>query len=62
MRGQHNKLAPIYDCKRLFVQRYVTRAIKPDVAAALMATRSLPNRAAGDAWKTGWKPGSSPSR
>jgi NADPH-dependent glutamate synthase beta subunit-like oxidoreductase/NAD(P)H-flavin reductase len=35
LRGHHNKLAPIYDCKRLFVQRYVTRAIKPEVAAAL---------------------------
>ena len=28
-------LAPLYDCKRLFVQRYVTRAIKPDAALAL---------------------------
>ena len=35
LRGRHNRLAPLYDCKRLFVQRYVTRAIKPDVAAAL---------------------------
>ncbi|MBS0517940.1 MAG: FAD-dependent oxidoreductase [Proteobacteria bacterium] len=35
LRGQHVALAPLYDCKRLFVQRYVTRAIKPDAAAAL---------------------------
>src|SRR4029078_5366595 len=33
--GAHVKLAPLYDCKRLFVQRYVTRAIKPDAAAAI---------------------------
>jgi NADPH-dependent glutamate synthase beta subunit-like oxidoreductase/NAD(P)H-flavin reductase len=35
LRARHVTLAPLYDCKRLFVQRYVTRAIKPDVAAAL---------------------------
>ncbi len=35
LRGRHNRLAPLYDCKRLFVQRYVTRAIKPDAAQAL---------------------------
>jgi NADPH-dependent glutamate synthase beta subunit-like oxidoreductase/NAD(P)H-flavin reductase len=35
LRGRHNKLAPVFDCKRLFVQRYVTRAIKADAAAAL---------------------------
>ena len=35
LRAHHNRLAPIFDCKRLFVQRYVTRAIKPDVAATL---------------------------
>jgi len=35
LRGRHTRLAPLYDCKRLFVQRYVTRAIKPDAAAAL---------------------------
>ena len=35
LRAQHVKLAPLYDCKRLFVQRYVTRAIKPDAAAAI---------------------------
>lgn len=35
LRGRHNKLAPIFDCKRLFVQRYVTRTIKADAAAAL---------------------------
>ena len=35
LRGRHSRLAPLYDCKRLFVQRYVTRAIKPDTAAAL---------------------------
>ena len=35
LRGRHVALAPLYDCKRLFVQRYVTRAIKPDAAAAL---------------------------
>jgi len=35
LRGRHEKLAPLYDCKRLFVQRYVTRTIKADAAAAL---------------------------
>lgn len=35
LRARHVALAPLYDCKRLFVQRYVTRAIKPDVAATL---------------------------
>src|SRR5262249_12029268 len=35
LRAEHRALAPLYDCKRLFVQRYVTRAIKPDAAAAL---------------------------
>jgi NADPH-dependent glutamate synthase beta subunit-like oxidoreductase/NAD(P)H-flavin reductase len=37
LRAVHVKLAPLYDCKRLFVQRYVTRAIKPADAAALDA-------------------------
>jgi NADPH-dependent glutamate synthase beta subunit-like oxidoreductase/NAD(P)H-flavin reductase len=35
LRAVHVTLAPLYDCKRLFVQRYVTRAIKPDAAAAI---------------------------
>jgi hypothetical protein len=35
LRASHSALAPLYDCKRLFVQRYVARAIKPGVAAAL---------------------------
>src|ERR1700730_11280032 len=35
LRGRHSALAPLYDCKRLFVQRYVARAIKPDAAMAL---------------------------
>jgi NADPH-dependent glutamate synthase beta subunit-like oxidoreductase/NAD(P)H-flavin reductase len=35
LRGRHSKLAPVFDCKRLFVQRYVTRAIKADAATAL---------------------------
>src|SRR6266446_4151941 len=35
LRARHNALAPLYDCKRLFVQRYVTRAIKPAAAMAL---------------------------
>ncbi|HZX83951.1 MAG TPA: FAD-dependent oxidoreductase, partial [Reyranella sp.] len=35
LRARHNELAPVFDCKRLFVQRYVTRAIKADAAAAL---------------------------
>ncbi|MGZ5902571.1 MAG: hypothetical protein ACXWK3_22725, partial [Reyranella sp.] len=25
LRGRHSALAPLYDCKRLFVQRYVAR-------------------------------------
>ncbi|MBI3197165.1 MAG: FAD-dependent oxidoreductase, partial [Rhodospirillales bacterium] len=39
LRGRHTRLAPLYDCKRLFVQRYVTRAIKPDAAIALDGDR-----------------------
>ncbi len=35
LRGRHSRLAPLYDCKRLFVQRYAARAIKADAAAAL---------------------------
>jgi len=35
LRGRHSALAPLYDCKRLFVQRYVARSIKPDAAMAL---------------------------
>src|SRR6266404_1892770 len=35
LRARHDKLAALFDCKRLFVQRYVARAIKPDVAAQL---------------------------
>ncbi|HTE82158.1 MAG TPA: FAD-dependent oxidoreductase, partial [Reyranella sp.] len=35
LRATHVALAPLYDCKRLFVQRYVTRAIKPDAALAI---------------------------
>src|SRR3977135_1787096 len=31
----HSALAPLYDCKRLFVQRYVARSIKLDAAMAL---------------------------
>lgn len=35
LRGVHVALAPLYDCKRLFVQRYVTRTIKPDAAMTM---------------------------
>src|SRR5258708_32762738 len=35
LRGSHARLALLYDCKRLFIQRYAARAIKPDAAAAL---------------------------
>ena len=35
LRTRHNALAPLYDCKRLFVQRYVARTIKPDAVMAL---------------------------
>lgn len=54
LRAVHAKLAPLYDCKRLFVQRYVTRAIKPDAAAALEPPAiELPVRLEGDleAWE-----------
>jgi NADPH-dependent glutamate synthase beta subunit-like oxidoreductase/NAD(P)H-flavin reductase len=34
LRTSHSKLAPLYDCKRLFVQRYVARSIKAEEAAA----------------------------
>lgn len=33
--GRHHHLAPLYSCKRLFVQRQATKKIKPDEAAAL---------------------------
>ncbi|HZP99233.1 MAG TPA: FAD-dependent oxidoreductase [Reyranella sp.] len=32
LRARHTRLAPLYDCKRLFVQRYVARGIKPETA------------------------------
>ena len=35
LRATHTHLAVLYDAKRLFVQRYATRAIKPDAALAL---------------------------
>src|SRR5476649_2506115 len=35
LRQRDARFAPLYDCKRLFVQRYATRAIKADAAAAL---------------------------
>ena len=35
LRARHNELAALFDCKRLFVQRYATRAIKPDAAAVI---------------------------
>jgi hypothetical protein len=41
LRARHNALAPLYDCKRLFVQRYVARTIKPDAASK---PGSLPSR------------------
>ena len=49
LRARHSTLAPIFDCKRLFVQRYVTRAIKPEQAVGLdgaevTAALSLPVR------------------
>jgi NADPH-dependent glutamate synthase beta subunit-like oxidoreductase/NAD(P)H-flavin reductase len=34
LRARHVRLAPLYDCKRLFVQRYVARALKPDAVTA----------------------------
>ncbi len=39
LRANHVRLAPLYDCKRLFVQRYVTRTIKAEAAAALDGDR-----------------------
>src|SRR5471032_1083720 len=35
LRQRDARFAPLYDCKRLFVHRYATRAIKADAAAAL---------------------------
>ncbi|HEX2889538.1 FAD-dependent oxidoreductase [Vineibacter terrae] len=35
MRARHDRLMPIYDCKRLFVQRHAARAVKAPEAAAL---------------------------
>src|SRR5262249_19497883 len=37
LRSRHSRLAPLYDCKRLFVQRYVARTIKPDTATTAPA-------------------------
>ncbi len=58
LRGRHSALAPLYDCKRLFVQRYVARAIKPDAAMALdgakvTAEANVPARLEGglEAWE-----------
>src|SRR5215813_10946170 len=34
LRGRHSRLAPLYDCKRLFVQRYVARSIKVEDVSA----------------------------
>ena len=34
LRAAHVRLAVLYDCKRLFVQRYATRAIKSEAAQA----------------------------
>ena len=34
LRGRHSRLAPLYDCKRLFVQRYVARSIKAEEVSA----------------------------
>jgi NADPH-dependent glutamate synthase beta subunit-like oxidoreductase/NAD(P)H-flavin reductase len=48
LRGRHQVWAPLYDCKRLFVQRYVTRAIKASAASALegaKVTAEVPVRA-----------------
>ena len=49
LRRHHNVLSPLYDCKRLFVQRYVARAVKADAAqaldgSALMKEIALPAR------------------
>jgi len=35
LRARHSALAPLYDCKRLFVQRYVARIIKAAAAITL---------------------------
>src|SRR5688500_1475003 len=35
LRAAHARLMPLYDCKRLFVQRHAARAIKQPVAEAL---------------------------
>jgi NADPH-dependent glutamate synthase beta subunit-like oxidoreductase/NAD(P)H-flavin reductase len=34
LRASHTKLGALWDCKRLFVQRYAARAIKPDAVGA----------------------------
>ncbi len=49
LRQHHSVLAPLYDCKRLFVQRYVARTIKADAALtldgkALMTELALPSK------------------
>ncbi len=35
--AEHDRLAPVYTCKRLFVQRQAAKKVKPDVAAQLDA-------------------------
>ena len=52
LRGRDSKFAPLYDCKRLFVQRYVTRAIKPDAVGAEPAVDVGANLSDGvEAWE-----------
>ena len=52
LRGRDSKFAPLYDCKRLFVQRYVTRAIKPDAVGAEPAVDVGANPSDGvEAWE-----------
>jgi NADPH-dependent glutamate synthase beta subunit-like oxidoreductase/NAD(P)H-flavin reductase len=34
LRASHTRLGPLWDCKRLFVQRYVARAIKPETVSS----------------------------
>src|SRR5258708_40010667 len=46
LRARHNELAALFDCKRLFVQRYVTRASKPDAAALIDCAEATTARAA----------------
>ena len=51
LRAAHTRLGPLWDCKRLFVQRYVTRAVKPDAVSGEPAVEVGADRSDIEAWE-----------